>query len=155
NDVAVERVAQRCVFLAISADQADALEIVLGARPVAALELPHAVILPGAGMLRIGGERLLVPDLGVVGAAELAAGISDQVRDVGIFVMAECVQHDNGVGIILLLVDHAIGEPIAVEEGLLGFLLRRLFLLSSGAAVGRGGRRRERRAGRIDAGLGR
>ena len=40
-------------------------------------------------MVGIGGERLLVPELGVVVAAELAAGIADEIGDVRMVVVVE------------------------------------------------------------------
>ena len=77
--------------------------MLLGFLPVAQFEVPHPVILPGAGVLRIGGERLLVPDLRILGAAELAAGEADQVRDIGMLVAAERTQRHDRLRIILRL----------------------------------------------------
>ncbi len=56
---------------------------------VALLDLPEAVIVPGQDVVRIGLERVLVPDLRELVVAELAIGIADQVGDIGIVVMAE------------------------------------------------------------------
>src|SRR4051812_38588654 len=91
-------------------------------------------------MGRIRGERLFVPDLGVVVAAELAAGIADQVGDVGVVVMTERFQLVDRAGVFVALVDHRVRRLVAVDELLLGFLLvlfRRLLFL-----VGLGGLRR-------------
>src|SRR4051812_44762690 len=61
--------------LGVAAQRLHLSEIFLGLEQIALLGVPHAVIRPGDGVGRIGGERPLVPDLGVVVAAELAAGI--------------------------------------------------------------------------------
>ena len=66
---------------------------------VSLFQMPHPVILPGAGVVRIGGQRLLVPDFGVDIIAELAAGEADQVGDIGMIVMTECLQRLNAAGI--------------------------------------------------------
>src|SRR5258707_10879084 len=97
NDVAVHAFLEGPVVAAVgaAADQTDLLEVVSGLEPIALFELPHAVILPGAGVVRIGDKRTLVPDLGVLVAAELAARIADVVRDLGVVVPAERV-HGGG-----------------------------------------------------------
>src|SRR5262245_49901284 len=93
--------------------------------------MPHSVILPGAGVVRVGGERLLVPKLRILGAAKLAARKADQVGDVGMVVAAERAQRDDRARIILPPVDQVVGVPVAVEEQLLRLFLRR-FLLAFG-----------------------
>ena len=50
---------------------------------VALFDLPQAIILPGLGVVRIGLERALVPDLRDLVVAELAIGVADQVGDGG------------------------------------------------------------------------
>ena len=111
-------------------------EVVARLEQIALLGVPHAVIRPGAGVRGIGGERPLVPDLGVVVAAELAAGIADQVGDVGVVVMAERFQLVDAGGVVVALVDHRMRGLVAVDELLLGFLLvllrRLLFLVGLG-----------------------
>src|SRR6186997_2332894 len=67
------------VFAALGAAQRFHLgEIVARLEQIALFGVPHAVIRPGAGMGGIGGQRALVPELGVFVAAELAARIADQ-----------------------------------------------------------------------------
>src|SRR5262249_48363659 len=125
GDVAVQRGVQRLVVVAaVAADQPDLLQMFFGFRAVALFELPHAVILPGAGVIRIGGERLLVPDLGVFGAAELARGEADQIGDVRMLVMAKRLQRNDAASIILRVIDQRIGFLVAVEELIVGFLAR-------------------------------
>ena len=65
-----------------------------GLQHIAALHLQHAVILPGADVVGVRGERLLVPVFGRVIVAELAAGIAQIVRDVRTVVVIEGVQRD-------------------------------------------------------------
>src|SRR5262245_42479793 len=62
------------VFLALGpTDRADLFQDVLRLEQIALLGVPHPVIGPGADVVRIGRERLLVPIFGVVIAPELAA----------------------------------------------------------------------------------
>src|SRR5262245_34785574 len=62
------------VFLALGpTDRADLFQYVLRLEQIALLGVPHPVIGPGADVVRIGRERLLVPIFGVVIAPELAA----------------------------------------------------------------------------------
>ena len=56
---------------------------------IALLDLPQAAILPGQHMVRIGLQRVLVPDLRELVVAEFAVGIADQIGDVRMIVAAE------------------------------------------------------------------
>src|SRR5208282_6401428 len=87
-----------------------------GLEHVALLGMPHAVVGPGHGMVRIGGERALVPGLGVVIAAELAAGVADQGGDVGVVVVAERPQGGDACDIIALVVNQRVGAVVARQE---------------------------------------
>src|SRR5262249_41751361 len=98
--------------------------MIFGLQAVALFEMPHPVILPGAGVFRIGGKRFLVPDLGVVGAAELAAREADQVGDIGMLIMAERLQYGDAAGIIVLFVDEGISLLVAVAKFAFGLLVR-------------------------------
>src|SRR5580698_3633954 len=89
----VEGHRQRLVFGATgAADLLDAAEVILGGFAIALFELPQAVILPGADMIRVRLQRALVPDLRDLVVAELAIGIADQIGDVGDVVMAQRLQ---------------------------------------------------------------
>src|SRR5262245_1004964 len=85
------------VFLALgaAAKRADLVEEVGGLERIALFGMPHAVIGPGAHVARIGGKRLLIPVLGVVVAAKLAACEADVVGDVGVSVLAERAQGND------------------------------------------------------------
>ncbi len=52
---------------------------------------------------------------------------SDQVGNIGIVIMLERMQCDDGRGIILLLVDEIMRVMIAIDEIPFGFLHRRFF----------------------------
>src|SRR6185369_7246416 len=88
----------------------------------------HAVIGPSARVLGIGGQRALVPDFGVVVAAELAARIADQIGDVRVFVVAKRLQRGDTRHVVVLLVDDGMRGLVAVDE----LLLRLLFLFFGG-----------------------
>src|SRR5206468_1129614 len=103
-----------------------------GFQQIALLGVPHAVIRPCDGVRRIGGERPLVPDLGVLVAAELAAGVADQVGDIGVVVVAERLQLVDGGDVFVTLVDHRVRRLVAVDELLLGFLVFLFWLLLFG-----------------------
>src|SRR5580692_9671227 len=80
-------------------------------------------------MVGIGGQRLVVPVFGVVIAAELAAGVADQRRHVGVVVVAHRAQRGDAAGIIALVVNQRIGlVPAAVEVLERAVVLRFLFL---------------------------
>src|SRR3954471_19332298 len=126
--------------LGVAAQRLHLGEVFLGLEQIALLGVPHAVIRPSDGVGRIGGECALVPDLGILVAAELAAGIADQVGDIGVVVTAERLQLVDRGGVVVALVDHRVRRLVAVDELLLGLLLvlfRRLLFL-----VGLGGLRR-------------
>src|SRR5258708_37720467 len=101
--------------------------------PVALLNLPQTVILPGQHMVRIGFQRALVPHLRELVVAEFAIGIADQIGDIGVVVMAERLQLLDRVriivAIIVAIVDRRIGRAVAfgksgiLEQGLLVGLL--------------------------------
>src|SRR5260370_20256397 len=110
--------------------------MVLGLIAVALLDLPQTVILPGQHMVRIGLERALVPDLREPVVAELAIGITDQIGDVGVIVMAERLELFDGRTIVVAVIDRRIGRAIPPRKG--GVVEQRLFagLLLLGSAVG-------------------
>src|ERR1044072_7132940 len=66
-----------------AADQADPLQEVLRLEHVALLDVPHAVILPGAHVVLVGSERALVPVFRSLVVAELARRVAEVVRDIG------------------------------------------------------------------------
>ena len=80
-------------------------------------------------MVGIGGKRPFVPSLGIVVAAELAAGIADQRRDVGIVVVAERPKRGDAGEIIALVINERVGGVVAGESSaqlllsFFGFLL--------------------------------
>jgi hypothetical protein len=61
-------------------------------------------------------RRALVPDLGVVVAAEFAAGIADQRRHVGVVVIAQRAQRGDAADIVRVAVDQCVGGVIAAQE---------------------------------------
>src|ERR1051325_7316267 len=94
-------------------------------------------------------ERALVPDLGILVAAELAAGIADQVGDIRVVIVAERFELVDAGRVVVLLVDHRVRGLVAVDELLLGFLLLLggFFLLLGGLGGALVGRCRLRRGG--------
>src|SRR5580704_16024226 len=132
---AVDRSLERGVFAAGgAADRLDLLQVVLGLEHVALFGIPHAVIGPGQRVVGIGGERAVVPEFGVVIAAEFAARIADQRRHIRIVVVAHGAQHSDAAGIIALVVDQRVSLVPALVElfdrarlvrlGLFGVLFR-------------------------------
>src|SRR5262245_51910030 len=119
------------VFLArrVAADQPHLFQVVLGHQHVALLGVPHAVVGPGAHVIRVGGERLLVPELRILVAAKLAAGIADEVGDLRIVVMAERV-HGGNAGFVLAAHDQGARMLIAFAQLLLRSLLLLVLLLA-------------------------
>ena len=79
-------------------------------------------------MLGIGDERFVVPIFGVVVAAELAAGIAEQRRHIGVVVVAHGAQRGDAALVVVLVVDQRIGGVITVQE-LLGRAAFVVFLL--------------------------
>src|SRR5580692_8118923 len=134
---AVDHVPERNIFVAfgVAADGAHLFQVVLGLEQVALLGLPHAVIGPGQRVVRIGGERLVVPIFGVVVAAELTAGVADQGGDIDIVVIAHGAQHRDAADIVAVVVDQRIGAVPVIEEfiGRTGLWLLGLLLGSRGA----------------------
>src|SRR5215204_2374463 len=90
-DVTLEHALQRLVFLATgsAADQLNRLQISFCLQTVSLLGMPHAIVRPGANMLRIGGKCLLIPELRVVIAPEFPAGIAEIVCHVRMIVLLE------------------------------------------------------------------
>src|SRR5262249_20648793 len=142
----VDHFLERDVFVAlgVAADRVHLFQVVVGLQQVALFGLPHAVIGPGQGVVRIGGQRLLVPVFGVVVAAELAAGVADEGGDIDIVVIAHGAQRRDAAFVVALVVDQRIGLVPAVEE-LFGRAV--LFLLCLLLGIGAAGRRRAFRRG--------
>ena len=104
--------------------------MILGFELVALFEMPHPVILQGAGVFRIAGQRLLVPDLRLVILAELAVRIAEIIGDVGMLVAAELME--GGDAFFISSVEHHRARGlVAVDELLFRFLFF-LFLLVVG-----------------------
>src|SRR5262245_36837243 len=78
-------------------------------------------------MVRVGGERLLVPELRVLVAAELAASVTDEIGDLGIVVVAEGM-HGGDAGLVLALLDQRARLVVALAQILLGLLVLLLLL---------------------------
>src|SRR5580693_1645672 len=136
---AVDHFLERDIFVArgVAADHRHLFQVVLGLEQVALLGLPHAVIGPGQGVVRIGGERLVVPIFGVVVAAELAAGVAEERRDIDIVVIAHGAQHRDAAVIVSLVVDQRISLVPVVEEFLGRAALFLLGLMLGGGGAGR------------------
>src|SRR5689334_22577943 len=135
---AVDHFFERDIFLALgAADQAHLLEIVLGLEHVALFGMPHAVIGPGQSVLRIGGERLVVPVFGVVITAELAVGIAEQGRHVGIVVVLQGAQGGDAGLIVVLVINQGVSGMIALDEILGRTALVVFLLLLARLAAGR------------------
>src|ERR1700688_3065772 len=148
---AVDHFLDRDVFVAVgvAAAHMHLFQVVLGLEQVALLGLPHAVIGPGQRVVRIGGERLVVPIFGVVVAAELAAGVADQRGDIDVVVVAHGAQRGDAADIVALVVDQRVGLVPVIEElvGRAALLLLGLMLGGRGAGRLRGLRRRRRAVG--------
>jgi hypothetical protein len=80
----------------------------------------------------IGGKRPLVPDFGIVIAAELAAGITKQRRDIRMIVVAQRLERRDAGDVVALVVDQSVGRVIVAQEILggaaLGLLVLRFIL---------------------------
>src|SRR5205807_1466700 len=128
-DPAFHRAFEILEFLAAgpAADQADRLQIVGRLEQVALLDMPHAVVLPGANVLGIDGERLFVPDAGKLVVAELAVGIADIVGDLGALRPIERLERRDAL-FILSVEDERPGGMVAVDEFLLRLPVALLFL---------------------------
>src|SRR5262249_40639120 len=126
------------VFLArgVAADEVHLLQVFLRLEEIALLGVPHAVVGPGAHVVGIGRERLLVPVLGIVVAAELAAGIADEVRDLRIVVVADGV-HGGDAALVLATQDQRPGVLILLAQLLEFALVLLLLLVSSLLTLGR------------------
>ena len=128
---AVDGVLEHPIGAAVgAADQAHLFQIVLGLEHIALLGLPHAVIRPSHGVVGIGGERPFVPDLGVVVAAELAAGVAEQCRDIGVVVAVERAECRDARFVVALVVDQRVGGLVADDKVLqrAALAVRRLLL---------------------------
>src|SRR5262245_45484860 len=125
-----QRFRQRPILRAVgSANRSDPLQMIDGLVSIALLDLPQAETVPGQALVRIGFERALIPNLRKLVIAELAVGISDQVRYIRVIVVTERLQLVDRRGIVVTVVDRLIGcavtptEGGVVEEGLfVGFL---------------------------------
>src|SRR5687767_9363085 len=130
---------QILVLLALgAADQADLFQEVGGLELVALLDLPHAVILPGTHVLRIGRERALIPDLGKLIVAELAGGVAQIIRNVGMVVLVHSLEGRECLG-VFAVAHQRMGGAVLVAELLLGLLLF-LLVFRPGFGVGRAAR---------------
>src|SRR6266849_4631256 len=151
-DLALDRGLQVGVFPArgAAADRTDFFQEILGFQQIALLDVPHPVILPGAHVVRVRRERLLVPDLGCLVITKLAVGIADVIRDFGAVVVTKRPEGDDGRFVLAVERERA-RRAIAVDELLLGFLLGLLFLrgLAGILLVGRGGWPRRLLAARL------
>src|ERR1700749_3630607 len=108
---------QRAIFFAVGADQGgDLVQVIFRLFTVALFELPQTVILPGLDVVRIGLERALVPDLRELVVAELPVGVTDQVGDGGVVVMAERLPLLDGGGAVVVIVDRGVSGVIARHE---------------------------------------
>lgn len=147
-----ERCGKRAILGAVGAgERGDLVQMILRLFAVALLELPEAVILPGADVVRIVLQRQLVIDLRRLIVPELAIGVTDQIGDVGDVVALERLQLIDRAGVVVVVVDRSVGGAIGGEE--FGIADGRALLL---ALLGRGVRLRWRRglvtAGGIGAG---
>src|SRR5215475_13200144 len=106
---------------------------------IALLDLPEAVIVPGQDMVRVRLQRALIPDLRKLVVAELAVGIADQVRDIGIVVMTKGFELVDRRHIVMTVIDRRIGLMVTANEGGIAEegLLGRLLALVARARVGR------------------
>src|SRR4029078_1357741 len=96
---------------------------------VALFDLPQAVILPRQHVVRIGFQRALVPDLRKFVVAKLAIGVTHQIGDVRMIVVAERLELIDRSGIVVAIVNRRVSGAITlaergvVEQGLLAGLL--------------------------------
>src|SRR5271156_4750539 len=137
---AIDRVLEQFVGFALgAADRAFLLEFFLGFEHIALFGMPHAEIRPSQRVVGIGGERSLVPEFGVVVAAELAASIANEIGHVGIVVLVERAQSGDPAFVIEFVVNKGVGSFIAslqlFERAAL--VVRRLFLDVRFFGVGR------------------
>src|SRR5689334_17202522 len=115
--LALDHGLELAVFLArrVAADQLHLLQVVERFQAVALLHLPHAVIGPGAHVVGIGGERLLVPDFRVFILAELAVGVADVIGDIGMLVVADGV-HGGDAALIVADENHFARGAIVAQK---------------------------------------
>jgi hypothetical protein len=59
-------------------------------------------------MVRIGGERPLVPGFGTAVASELAAGIAEERGHIGVVVVAERAQRRDAADVVAVIVDERV-----------------------------------------------
>src|SRR6185295_10139649 len=117
-----------------AADQADFLQKILRLEHVALLDMPHAVILPGAQVVLIGSERALVPVFRSLIVAELARRVAEIVRDIGRVVGLERLEGGEG-RLVVARLHQRVGGAIAVAEFLFGFLVVPLLFGVLGAGL--------------------
>src|SRR4051812_36805397 len=113
------------------ANEPDLLQEIRGLQPVTLLDLPHAVVLPGAHVLRIGRERPLVPDLREFVVAELARRVAEIIRHIRHVVGIELLESSE-CSIVLLSLHELERQHVAIAEFPLGLAL--LFCLLAGLA---------------------
>ncbi|MFK4590201.1 hypothetical protein ABIF55_005615 [Bradyrhizobium diazoefficiens] len=108
---------KRAILGAVGAgERGDLVQVILRLLAVALLELPEAVILPGADVVRIVLQRQLVIDLRRLVVAELAIGIADQIGNVGDVVALERLQLIDRAGVVMIVVDRGVGGAIGSKE---------------------------------------
>src|SRR3954465_14769238 len=113
----VERGGERTIFGAVGAgERGELVEVILRLLAVALLELPEAIILPGADVVRIVLQRKLVIDLRRLVVAELAIGVADQISDVGDVVALERLQLADRTVVVVIVVDRGVGGAIGSKE---------------------------------------
>src|SRR5260370_32718212 len=80
---------------------------------VALLDLPQPIILPGLGVVRIGLQRALVPDLRELVVAKLAIGVTDQIGNGGAVVVTERLQLRDRGWVVVAVIDRGVGRAVA------------------------------------------
>src|SRR3954465_5494152 len=98
-------------------------------------------------MLGICGKRLLVPELRIVVAAKLAAGVADVISDVRVVVPFQRPQAGDP-GFVFAAFNQIVSMPVAIEKVSLALLLGAGGLLVVALGVGAfliGGSRSRRR----------
>jgi class 3 adenylate cyclase len=112
-----QRVRQRPILRAVgSADRSDPAKMIRRLLAVALFDLPQTVIIPGQHMVRIRFQCPLVPDLRELVVAELAIRVADQVGDVRVIVVAECLKLLDRGSIVVAIIDRRIGCAISLSK---------------------------------------
>jgi len=105
---------QRPIFRAFgAANRGYSAQVILRLIAVTLFDLPQTIILPGQHVVRVGFQRALVPDLRELLIAEFAIGVTDQIGNVGEFIVAERPQLPDRGGIIVAVVDRRIGCAVS------------------------------------------